>query len=106
MSKQHQKRDRLVLLNTQPPRSVPPKFSKKDLKPYSLKDLFANIGKIEFAEPVMNFADKGHVNPHEYYWGHISNKVFEGDAEHKLNKYKKAEKQKSWFWRNIGKRLE
>ena len=32
--------------------------------------------------------------------------MFEGDRNHKLNKYAPIERQKSWFWRMIGKKLD
>ena len=96
MKKNHKNPDRIVtvLTNTTEPKTVPPKFSKDQVKPYKVEELFKNVGKIEFAEPIMTFDEKPRDVPvHEHYWRMIViDQVFEGDAEFKLNKYKKAEK--------------
>ena len=39
-------------------------------------------------------------------WLEVSKRVFDGDREHKINRYKKAENQRSWFWRNLPQKLD
>ena len=59
------------------------------IKPYNHADLFNNIDKIDFAEPIMMFGDE-EVSAKQK-WLEVSKRVFDGDREHKINRYKKAE---------------
>ena len=39
-------------------------------------------------------------------WLEITKRVFDGDRQRKINRYRKAEKQQSWFWRNLPRFLD
>ena len=65
--------------------------SQEKVNLYNHADLFTNIDKIDFAEPVMTFGEE--ETSADQRWLEITKRVFDGDRQRKINRYRKADKQ-------------
>lgn len=54
----------------------------------------------------MDFGTKPEGEATDHNWQQITKRVFQGDRSQKLDRFARGEKQRSWFWRNIGTRID
>jgi hypothetical protein len=54
----------------------------------------------------MDFGEKPEGEAIDHNWQQISKRVFQGDRSQKLDRFAPSGKQRSWFWRNIGSKID